>query len=105
MWLTLSRIILSLGTCLFAACSTPTQTAQSESLSAPATSVAAQMSEGTDKKNKTSARTRTQKSTRSEEHTSELQSRGHLVCRRLLEKKKDGSSPPCRAYTARGQLR
>src|SRR5207253_7378342 len=28
---------------------------------------------------------------RSEEHTSELQSRGHLVCRRLLEKKQ-----PCR---------
>src|SRR5439155_27337373 len=27
-------------------------------------------------------------STRSEEHTSELQSRGHLVCRLLLEKKK-----------------
>src|SRR5690625_6610004 len=27
--------------------------------------------------------------TRSEEHTSELQSRGHLVCRLLLEKKKD----------------
>src|SRR5690625_3940794 len=27
---------------------------------------------------------------RSEEHTSELQSRGHLVCRLLLEKKKDG---------------
>src|SRR5437870_10821175 len=26
---------------------------------------------------------------RSEEHTSELQSRGHLVCRLLLEKKKD----------------
>src|SRR5690625_5664625 len=25
---------------------------------------------------------------RSEEHTSELQSRGHLVCRRLLEKQK-----------------
>src|SRR5690625_5767147 len=25
---------------------------------------------------------------RSEEHTSELQSRGHLVCRRLLEKKR-----------------
>src|SRR5690625_6422789 len=25
---------------------------------------------------------------RSEEHTSELQSRGHLVCRRLLEKRK-----------------
>src|SRR5690625_6319321 len=28
------------------------------------------------------------KSVRSEEHTSELQSRGHLVCRLLLEKKK-----------------
>src|SRR5690554_6954582 len=27
--------------------------------------------------------------TRSEEHTSELQSRPHLVCRLLLEKKKD----------------
>src|SRR5690625_5420361 len=27
---------------------------------------------------------------RSEEHTSELQSRGHLVCRLLLEKKKPG---------------
>src|SRR5439155_22576687 len=27
---------------------------------------------------------------RSEEHTSELQSRGHLVCRLLLEKKKSG---------------
>src|SRR5690625_5484875 len=32
---------------------------------------------------------------RSEEHTSELQSRGHLVCRLLLEKKRDatGGSP------------
>src|SRR5690625_5722557 len=29
---------------------------------------------------------------RSEEHTSELQSRGHLVCRFLLEKKKNGKS-------------
>src|SRR5437870_10013842 len=28
---------------------------------------------------------------RSEEHTSELQSRGHLVCRLLLEKKKGNS--------------
>src|SRR5690625_5993052 len=28
------------------------------------------------------------RSARSEEHTSELQSRGHLVCRLLLEKKK-----------------
>src|SRR5690625_6367341 len=31
----------------------------------------------------------TQYDARSEEHTSELQSRGHLVCRLLLEKKKD----------------
>src|SRR2546429_6450187 len=30
---------------------------------------------------------------RSEEHTSELQSRLHLVCRLLLEKKKRGASP------------
>src|SRR5215208_8452624 len=31
------------------------------------------------------------RSMRSEEHTSELQSRGHLVCRLLLEKKKKKS--------------
>src|SRR5690625_5308423 len=30
---------------------------------------------------------------RSEEHTSELQSRGHLVCRLLLEKKKNKEQP------------
>src|SRR5690625_6268826 len=30
--------------------------------------------------------------TRSEEHTSELQSRGHLVCRLLLEKKKQNTT-------------
>src|SRR5437870_10404364 len=30
---------------------------------------------------------------RSEEHTSELQSRGHLVCRLLLEKKKRKKQP------------
>src|SRR5690625_6620123 len=30
---------------------------------------------------------------RSEEHTSELQSRGHLVCRLLLEKKKTRAPP------------
>src|SRR2546422_2639676 len=34
---------------------------------------------------------------RSEEHTSELQSRLHLVCRLLLEKKKNHDSP-CTAY-------
>src|SRR3712207_8766212 len=33
-------------------------------------------------------------STRSEEHTSELQSRQYLVCRLLLEKKKKVISPP-----------
>src|SRR2546422_4136806 len=32
--------------------------------------------------------------TRSEEHTSELQSRLHLVCRLLLEKKKKNTTPP-----------
>src|SRR5437870_8291707 len=34
---------------------------------------------------------------RSEEHTSELQSRGHLVCRLLLEKKKKQPSHPPRS--------
>src|SRR2546422_5665350 len=33
---------------------------------------------------------------RSEEHTSELQSRLHLVCRLLLEKKKRQLNGPCR---------
>src|SRR5690625_6583987 len=33
-------------------------------------------------------RNRQRRESRSEEHTSELQSRGHLVCRLLLEKKK-----------------
>src|SRR5439155_8982274 len=32
---------------------------------------------------------------RSEEHTSELQSRGHLVCRLLLEKKNNNTSQMC----------
>src|SRR5258708_14427713 len=35
---------------------------------------------------------RTPRSTRSEEHTSELQSPDHLVCRLLLEKKKTSDS-------------
>src|SRR5439155_3616903 len=35
--------------------------------------------------------------TRSEEHTSELQSRGHLVCRLLLEKKKKTTSEQVRS--------
>src|SRR5215510_4817351 len=38
--------------------------------------------------------TATPASGRSEEHTSELQSRGHLVCRLLLEKKKQKKKNP-----------
>src|SRR2546429_5482117 len=38
--------------------------------------------------------------TRSEEHTSELQSRLHLVCRLLLEKKKQRTRRP-RAHTTK----
>src|SRR3989442_4705973 len=42
---------------------------------------------------------------RSEEHTSELQSRPHLVCRLLLEKKKNApSAPPPRRASAAEQL-
>src|SRR3712207_7413198 len=40
--------------------------------------------------------TSTSQPTRSEEHTSELQSRQYLVCRLLLEKKKTPSPPPRR---------
>src|SRR2546429_1078553 len=36
---------------------------------------------------------------RSEEHTSELQSRLHLVCRLLLEKKNRRTVPPCTPST------
>src|SRR5258708_12730070 len=36
---------------------------------------------------------------RSEEHTSELQSPDHLVCRLLLEKKKNSNHPP-RTYSS-----
>src|SRR5690625_5611556 len=39
---------------------------------------------------------------RSEEHTSELQSRGHLVCRLLLEKKKYKQTTPESVDRARG---
>src|SRR5439155_8383160 len=44
---------------------------------------------------------------RSEEHTSELQSRGHLVCRLLLEKKKTNYQqhvkPRCVSVSLKGQ--
>src|SRR2546429_5903694 len=39
---------------------------------------------------------------RSEEHTSELQSRLHLVCRLLLEKKKQGDGGALYADSSRG---
>src|SRR5207253_3821704 len=42
---------------------------------------------------------------RSEEHTSELQSRGHLVCRLLLEKKNMRRSVPGRGRQHRHQAR
>src|SRR3712207_8151234 len=38
---------------------------------------------------------------RSEEHTSELQSRQYLVCRLLLEKKRQMSRPPCPSWRRR----
>ncbi|HLR82962.1 MAG TPA: lytic murein transglycosylase B [Paenalcaligenes sp.] len=41
MWLTISRTVLTLGTCLFAACSTPTQTAQTKDFTASNTNSAA----------------------------------------------------------------
>src|SRR5437870_6340340 len=41
---------------------------------------------------------------RSEEHTSELQSRGHLVCRLLLEKKKTTLLKSTRHSTRRQKL-
>src|SRR2546429_6417180 len=46
---------------------------------------------------------RARQSTRSEEHTSELQSRLHLVCRLLLEKKKT-QHPPCRTAVLHSML-
>src|SRR5437660_8087682 len=42
--------------------------------------------------NRRRARARGRHHRRSEEHTSELQSRGHLVCRLLLEKKNETAS-------------
>src|SRR5439155_26642350 len=41
---------------------------------------------------------------RSEEHTSELQSRGHLVCRLLLEKKKKDKTPNLRHHEISARL-
>src|SRR5256884_6845596 len=40
------------------------------------------------------------RATRSEEHTSELQSRLHLVCRLLLENTKNHADPPISSQTA-----
>src|SRR5256885_11952353 len=47
----------------------------------------------------------TRSALRSEEHTSELQSPCNLVCRLLLEKKKNTTSPPVSMSTARDVLR
>src|SRR5712671_7172140 len=40
---------------------------------------------------------------RSEEHTSELQSPDHLVCRLLLEKKKQPQDRPCLVHNKKNQ--
>src|SRR5947199_1490638 len=47
----------------------------------------------------TSCRTLSRRASRSEEHTSELQSLRHLVCRLLLEKKNHTSIPRVHAIT------
>src|SRR2546429_5791774 len=49
-------------------------------------------------------RRRGEGSRRSEEHTSELQSRLHLVCRLLLEKKKTASYPSVRLRSTRRRV-
>src|SRR5258708_20554285 len=41
---------------------------------------------------------------RSEEHTSELQSPDHLVCRLLLEKKKTTQNKPCHTHNLTPEL-
>src|SRR2546422_5273363 len=45
------------------------------------------------KRQRASTRSKAKAPSRSEEHTSELQSRLHLVCRLLLEKKKKNTTP------------
>src|SRR5690554_7708571 len=52
------------------------------------------LSKGTGKslRNASTSRTNGREELRSEEHTSELQSRPHLVCRLLLEKKKKNNN-------------
>src|SRR5260370_5041249 len=52
---------------------------------------------GADNQIAKSAKTQTECPARSEEHTSELQSHLNLVCRLLLEKKKNKTCPPCHA--------
>src|SRR5690625_6937958 len=50
------------------------------------------------------AQNRRESQWRSEEHTSELQSRGHLVCRLLLEKRKNHRSVTARSDSVRYRL-
>src|SRR2546430_12374263 len=47
---------------------------------------------------------RSSRSTRSEEHTSELQSQSNLVCRLLLEKKKKITEKLTHTYTPRSRI-
>src|SRR5690625_6550040 len=63
----------------------------------PATSIAAPGSRGAD----LNACTTVASPARSEEHTSELQSRGHLVCRLLLEKKNQPTVDTCQERETR----
>src|SRR5439155_10192572 len=65
-----SRMRSTLGTMLLAVCALPTVIAAQNPVSNGIRALAQRQTK------------------RSEEHTSELQSRGHLVCRLLLEKKK-----------------
>src|SRR5439155_5280957 len=63
----------------------PSSANETTAPSAPASSIASTLSAAT--RGITRSSRPVQKEPRSEEHTSELQSRGHLVCRLLLEKK------------------
>src|SRR5207253_9463781 len=86
---TLFRSVLVLITVLFSACATMF-TPRTQHASAAATTIPnmPMLKWGIESCGAGSLATVLQHYGRSEEHTSELQSRGHLVCRLLLEKKK-----------------
>src|SRR5690625_5837925 len=56
------------------------------------------------RKKRSNRRDRSSAVNRSEEHTSELQSRGHLVCRLLLEKKKKTYTTPMMASESKDMV-